>query len=103
MLEAQAPPRDAFVRKIRDYHLAPLWDVLPTLITAQPKSAIAPYRWRYEEVRPHLLESAKVITAQEAERRVLVLENPNLPGESKITRSLFGGLQIIMPGEVAPP
>jgi gentisate 1,2-dioxygenase len=103
MIDAQVPTRDAFVHKIRDYHLAPLWDVLPKLITAEPKSVIAPYRWRYEEVRPHLLESANVITAKEAERRVLVLENPNLPGESKITRSLFGGLQIIMPGEVAPP
>ena len=44
-------------------------DVLPTLITAQPKTAIAPYRWRYEEVRPHLLESAKVITAMPRPRR----------------------------------
>ena len=103
MIETPAPPREAFVQKIRDYHLAPLWDVLPQLITAEPKSVIAPYRWRYEEMRPHLLESAKVITAKEAERRVLVLENPKLPGQSKITRSLFGGLQIIMPGEVAPP
>ena len=48
MIEAQVPSRDAFVRNIRDYHLAPLWDVLPKLITAEPKSVIAPYRWRYE-------------------------------------------------------
>lgn len=103
MIEAQAPSREAFVRNIREFHLAPLWEALPYLITAEPKSVIAPYRWAYETVRPHLLESGRVITAKEAERRVLVLENPSLPGESKITRSLFGGLQIIMPGEVAPP
>ena len=103
MIEAQAPSREAFVRKIREFHLAPLWEALPYLITAEPKSTIAPYRWSYETVRPHLLESARVITAKEAERRVLVLENPSLTGQSKITRSLFGGLQIIMPGEVAPP
>jgi gentisate 1,2-dioxygenase len=103
MIDTPVPSREAFVKTIRDYHLAPLWDVLPTLITAEPKSTIEPYRWRYEEIRPHLLAAAAVITAQEAERRVLVLENPSLTGQSKITRSLFGGLQIIMPGEVAPP
>jgi gentisate 1,2-dioxygenase len=103
MIETPAATRRDFVRRIGEHNLAPLWDVLPNLITAEPKSVIAPYRWRYKEIRPSLLESATVITAKEAERRVLVLENPNLKGESKITNSLFGGLQIIMPGEVAPP
>ena len=40
--------------------------------------------------------------AKEAERRVLVLENPGMPGESRITRSLYAGMQLILPGEVAP-
>jgi len=43
-----------------------------------------------------------LITAKEAERRVLVLENSGLRGQSRITNTLFGGLQIILPGEVAP-
>jgi gentisate 1,2-dioxygenase len=38
----------------------------------------------------------------EAERRVLMLENPGLPGLSQITSSLYAGLQLILPGEVAP-
>lgn len=42
------------------------------------------------------------IGTEEAERRVLVLENPGLAGQSKITPSLFCGLQIILPGEIAP-
>jgi gentisate 1,2-dioxygenase len=33
---------------------------------------------------------------------VLVLENPALRGNSSITQSLYAGLQLIMPGEVAP-
>ena len=103
MIAPAAPSREEYVRRIRDQHLAPLWEALPHLVTAEPQTVIAPYRWRYRDVRPTLLESATVITAREAERRVLVLENPNLPGESKITNSLFGGLQLIMPNEVAPP
>jgi len=31
-----------------------------------------------------------------------VLENPGVRGQSKITQSLYSGLQMIMPGEVAP-
>ena len=49
-----------------------------------------------------MMESGGLITAKEAERRVLILENPGLPGQSRITNSLFAGLQMILPGEVAP-
>ena len=47
-------------------------------------------------------EACGLISTEEAERRVLVFENPGLPGQSRITQSLFGGLQIILPGEIAP-
>jgi gentisate 1,2-dioxygenase len=48
------------------------------------------------------MEAGQLISAQEAERRVLVLENPALPGSSSITRTLYAGLQLILPGEIAP-
>jgi gentisate 1,2-dioxygenase len=48
------------------------------------------------------MEAGRLISAREAERRVLVLENPGLRGASSITHSLYAGLQIILPGEVAP-
>src|SRR5258705_6152375 len=41
-------------------------------------------------------------TAEEANRRVLILENPALKGQSKATNTLFAGVQMILPGEVAP-
>ena len=58
--------------------------------------------WRYDELRPLLMEAGRLLTTKEAERRVLVLENPGVRGQSKITQSLYSGLQMIMPGEVAP-
>jgi gentisate 1,2-dioxygenase len=48
------------------------------------------------------MEACKLISTEEAERRVLVLENPALRGSYQITPSLFAGLQIILPGEIAP-
>ena len=47
-----------------------------------------------------LMEAGRLITAKEAERRVLVLENPGLRGKSQITGSLYAGLQLVLPGEV---
>src|SRR5437870_5153342 len=48
------------------------------------------------------MEAGKLITAKEAIRRVLILENPGMRGESCITQSLYAGLQLILPGEIAP-
>ncbi len=58
--------------------------------------------WRYADVRPLLLESGDLITAEEAERRVLILENPALPGRACATDTLYAGLQLILPREIAP-
>lgn len=94
--------RDEFYRRIDRANLAPLWESLAQLVPPQPSSPCAPALWRYETVRPHLMDAGRLITAQQAERRVLVLENPALRGASSITRSLYAGLQLILPGEVAP-
>jgi gentisate 1,2-dioxygenase len=94
--------RSDFYQRARAQSLAPLWRVLGGLVSESPKSPCVPALWRYAEVRPYLLEACNLISTAEAERRVLVLENPGMPGESRITRSLFCGLQIILPGETAP-
>src|SRR5262249_62000732 len=76
---------------------------LKALVPREPPPTGVAHRWRYAEVRPHVLEAAEHITAAEAERRVLILENPGLRGSSQITGNLYAGLQLIMPGETAPP
>ncbi|MBW8907336.1 MAG: gentisate 1,2-dioxygenase, partial [Betaproteobacteria bacterium] len=81
---------------------APLWEVLHGLIPDTPVTRCKPYLWKYKDVRPYIMESGKLITAKEAIRRVLVLENPGMRGESCITQSLYAGLQLILPGEIAP-
>jgi len=94
--------RAEFYRRIEREHLTPLWEVLGSLVPKQPDSPAVPAHWAYSKVRPFLMDAARLITAREAERRVLVLENPGLRGSSSITRSLYAGLQLILPGEVAP-
>src|ERR1700676_2027800 len=89
---ARTPERQAFYHKIAPANLAPLWERLHNLATV----------WRYRDVRPFLMQSGSLITAQESTRRVLMLMNPGLGGQASITGSLFAGLQLIMPGEIAP-
>ena len=88
--------RQAYYEKISKYHLAPLWEVLKGLVTPEPKTQMLPALWKFGEVEKLMLEAGDVITAEEAERRVLVLENPGEPGKSRITNSLFAGIQLIM-------
>ncbi|NKC32316.1 gentisate 1,2-dioxygenase [Falsiroseomonas selenitidurans] len=83
-------------------HLFPLWEVLHALVTPVPASPVRPHLWHYDTARSHLLRAGDLITAEQAERRVLILENPGLPGTSSVTTSLYAGLQLILPGEVAP-
>ena len=99
---ARTPERRAFYDKIAPANLAPLWENLHRMVTPLPAPTALPHLWRYREVRPHLMASGSLITAQEATRRVLMLMNPGLGGEASITGSLFAGLQLIMPGEIAP-
>lgn len=72
------------------------------MVPAEPKPKAVPFLWEYASLRDSLLRSGEIIAVEEAERRVLVLENPGWTGQSRITDTLYAGLQLILPGEVAP-
>jgi gentisate 1,2-dioxygenase len=93
--------RQAYYDKIAKDSLAPLWEVLRGLVTPEPKTAVQPKVWKFDRIKQLMMEAGDVITAEEAERRVLVLENPGMPGKSRVTNSLFAGIQLILPGEIA--
>lgn len=97
-----SPERDVYYKKIAKQDFSALWNVLSDIITPTPKSACQPHLWDFGMAKELLLEAGELITAKEAERRVLILENPGLPGQSRITTSLYAGLQLVLPGEVAP-
>ena len=98
---AKPAERKTFYDAIGQQHMSPLWEVLHALVPPAPITPCVPAHWKYGDVRPYLMQSGELITAEEAVRRVLILENPGLRGQSSITQSLYAGLQVIMPGEVA--
>ncbi len=94
--------RRKFYDRLSPQSMAPLWEVLKGLVPDEPTSKFAAHVWKFADARPLLMEAGALLTAEEAERRVLVLENPAMPGGSRITASMYSGYQLIMPGEIAP-
>ncbi len=93
------PDLARFSKEIGSLGLKPLWERVARLV---PGTAAQAAIWRWRDTRPLLMRACELITAKQAERRVLMLENPALAGTTFITPALFAGLQAILPGEVAP-
>jgi gentisate 1,2-dioxygenase len=93
------PDLARFSKDIASLGLKPLWERVARL---KPGTPAQPRIWRWSDTRPLLMRACELITAKQAERRVLMLENPALAGTTFITPALFAGLQAILPGEIAP-
>lgn len=95
---------DAFAVRISKHHLGPLWDNLGAMVTKQPVHEVKPYLWKWHTIRKFLLESGELLgLGRESERRVIYLQNPSLPDKvGYATNTLYTGIQLLLPGEVAP-
>lgn len=94
--------RESLLADLQAHGLAPLWTTLHDLVPPVPASRMRPAHWPYDVIRPLLLRAGEAISAEEAIRRVLILENPGAVGTGCITDTLYAGFQLILPGEVAP-
>ena len=93
-----------YVRAIHALSVAPLWPQLRGLLPRDlPARRTLPFAWHYRDLRAHLLRAGELTPIEKAERRVLVLCNPG-HGLDKLvaTPTIYVGLQLILPGEVAP-
>ena len=94
-----------YYRRLEQAGLAPLWESLSALAPREPAPRALPHVWRYGEAREHLLEAGRLISAEDAERRVVVLANPGLPGKLQVTDTLYAGLlqPLVIPGHPGRP
>jgi gentisate 1,2-dioxygenase len=97
-----SPERQVYFDRLDQENATALWNVIDSILLPEPRPACRPAHWSYDRIRPLLMESGSLISAAEAERRAIVLENPGLRGGSRISQTLFVGLQLVMPGEIAP-
>ena len=94
--------KEAFYAQLDERDMAPLWEVIGKMAPVAPQREMAAHIWHYREVRPYLMEAGDLLTAEQAERRVLVLENPALRGKGRATSTMYAGIQLVMPNETAP-
>ena len=86
-----------YYAQLRAQHVTPAW--IGGGISTEPRSEAVPYLWRWRDLRPQAMRAAELVGTQQAERRVLRLTNPKLPGVASNT--LVANIQIVMPGEIA--
>jgi gentisate 1,2-dioxygenase len=87
-----------YYAQLRAQHVTPAW--IGGGISIEPQSKAVPYLWRWRDLRPQAMRAAELVGTQQAERRVLRLTNPELPGASA-SNTLVANIQIVMPGEIA--
>ncbi len=80
--------REDFYTRAAAEKLSPLWVAMNNLVGKEPLSPCVPAIWRYGDVRPYLAEAARLITTEEAERRVMVLEKQGRANGRRIKHSL---------------
>lgn len=92
---------EQYYSSLVDKNVSPLWTVMDKMVPPQPNPKSAVALWSYDALHGPLMESGSLISAEEAERRVLMLVNPNLEAPYT-TDTIYAGLQLILPGETAP-
>jgi gentisate 1,2-dioxygenase len=95
--------RAAFVEELGALHANPVFLTQPGFMPAEPTSAMAPYIWRWRDIRPAMMRSSELLPvgSHGADRRVLNLINPGMEPRIGTTHTLTASVQLVMPGEVA--
>jgi len=99
------PTLEEFHAAMKQASVAALWETHAAL-AANPRPRDKPLHWRWRDLQPLIDMATRIVTAEEADRRVLTLQNPaheRASAPRSIAPNLTGALQILLPGETAPP
>jgi gentisate 1,2-dioxygenase len=94
---------ESFYQEAEAKHLIPLWKVTAKLLPPEPQTKVLPYLWRWSDLRRMAYRAGDLVPIERGgERRVLAFVNPGLQGKYAATHTLWGAVQIVLPGEIAP-
>lgn len=94
-------PYADFIAALETVQSQPLWDRYHRITTRQPQSATPAHLWPWSVMEPLVARAVSEVAMADAERRVLLFTRAD-GGESVATlRNISGGLQTLMPGELA--
>ncbi|KAH7071814.1 RmlC-like cupin domain-containing protein [Paraphoma chrysanthemicola] len=90
-----------YVNRLEEKNVTPLWTIMDKMVPPHPNPKAAITSWEYSLLRPALIEASEIVSAEEAERRVLILVNQTMSAPNT-TDTIYAGLQVVLPGETAP-
>ncbi len=99
---ARAKTLDELQRLIEPLNVVTGWGHGPHTRSAEPRSPYRTYVWRYIECRAALEAAAKLISSEQAGRRILNFRNPTPGNTLGAARTLLHAYQLVLPGETAP-
>lgn len=93
---------EEFYSQVDRFHMKPLWLQQDGL--SEPDHVVKPMLWRWQEIRSAMIRAGELmpVGSDDAERRVLTLQNPTIPAKRGSTRTLQAAVQMIFGGERAP-
>jgi gentisate 1,2-dioxygenase len=92
---------EALYDDLRRHNSGALWTNINQVNRREPSAVAVPYVWKYADMRPLLERSGELVSAADAERRVAMLLNPGIDRLPFTTDTIYAGLQLILPGEIA--
>ncbi|MCZ6626389.1 MAG: cupin domain-containing protein [Deltaproteobacteria bacterium] len=101
----QSKDREELDRLLWQRWMSGIWTVDPAERPREPKTKVKPHLWKWDEVYDGLLQARERIDVGRgsAERRAIRLVNPGLQETVSTTHTMIFTLQILNPGEIAPP
>ncbi|KAH6987111.1 RmlC-like cupin domain-containing protein [Ilyonectria destructans] len=99
--EVETEEMKSYLSALPSKHLEPLWSQMNVMVPQSPSPTAKAHMWKYEEALPYLQTAGRLVPEEKAERRVLMLVNPSMTSPYT-TDTIYGGLQLVNPGETAP-
>ena len=95
------PELEAYYRALEGEELGALWNVANEIEPWYPKPKSIPTLWAWSKVEGFVRQAAKLVSAEKAARRVVMLVNPGRKEWSAAAGLLYTGVQVMNPGEAA--
>ena len=93
------PELEEYYRALEGEALGALWNVANEIEPWYPQPKSVPTHWAWKKVEPYVRKAAKLVSAEKAARRVVMLVNPGRKEWSAAAGLLYTGVQVMNPGE----
>lgn len=95
---------ERFNDRMVEHNLTPTWAYYPELVAMEPPVAYRPYLWKSRLLEQVVGTAGELVDLNRGgERRSFEVVNPDLRHLHGTTHTLGAALQLVQPGEIAPP